>query len=244
MGRPVRDLTGQQFGYLTVLERDTSAPMGAGKSAYWLCKCKCGNICSIRTDKLTKEITKSCGCYSKEVRTQLFLDDLTGQQFGHLIVLERDTTKPMGKGKFAYWKCKCDCGNIHSVRGDHLRNKTTQSCGCLNSLGEEVINKILSENHIDYTTQYEFSDLRGESAPLRFDFAIFQNGQLSCLIEYQGDQHYRKWGNEPIENFERRLDYDQRKIDYCNIHDIKLILIPYTNFNKLNIQYLNEVMGL
>lgn len=53
--------------------------------------------------------------------------DLTGQDFGHLKVLSRDKSI---KRNEAFWTCKCDCGNVVSVRGSYLRNGTTKSCGC------------------------------------------------------------------------------------------------------------------
>ncbi len=34
MGRPIVDLTGQQFNRLTVIGRDMTKPIGTGKSAY------------------------------------------------------------------------------------------------------------------------------------------------------------------------------------------------------------------
>lgn len=209
MGRPVINLVGQTFGRLTVLSRDTSKPSGTGKSAYWLCKCDCGTIVSVRSDKLQKGIIQSCGCLARDVHSKLFLKDLTGQIFGKLTVLERDSSKPMGKACFAYWKCQCACGNIVSVRGDHLRNGTTKSCGCINSNGELVISTLLQQHNINYTTQYSFKDLKGDYNQLRFDFAIFHaDGTLSHLIEYQGKQHYFPWGNESEERFQKRLDYD------------------------------------
>ena len=55
--------------------------------------------------------------------------DLTGQRFNRLVVLERDLDKK-DKSRQAWWKCKCDCGNIVSVRGQCLRTGNTQSCGC------------------------------------------------------------------------------------------------------------------
>lgn len=239
MGRQVCDLTNKKFGKLTVISRDLSKPTGAGKSAYWICQCDCGNICSIRSDKLKNGITQSCGCYSKEIRTQIFLKDLTNQRFGKLKVLKRDLTKPQGKACFAYWICQCDCGNICSVRGDHLRNSTTQSCGCLNSKGEEKINKILKENNIFFKTQYTFNDLKKENL-LRFDFAIFKNGKLVYLIEYQGEQHYIPYHFDTQERFEKRLEYDNAKKEYCKQNHIPLIIIPYTDFDKIDIQYLNK----
>lgn len=58
------DMTGQNFGYLTVISRDLSIDhLGHEKDSYWLCKCNnCGSIKSIRGISLRKGITKSCGC--------------------------------------------------------------------------------------------------------------------------------------------------------------------------------------
>ena len=233
MGRPAIDLTGMKFDRLTVLNRDETKPSGAGKSVYWNCQCECGNIKSVRMDKLRKGEVRSCGCLSKEIRTQIFLKDLKNQDIGYLHVLERDKSKPIGKGCYAYWTCKCRCGNIVSVRGDHLRDGTTQSCGCLNSSGELLISTILQENNISYTTQYSFPDLKGDYNALRFDFAIFNEDKtLSHLIEYQGEQHYKPWGNEDLDRFCKRLEYDNKKVEYCKNNNIPLIII---SFDKQNI---------
>lgn len=242
MGRPIVDLTDQIFGRLKVLKRDNSKPQGQGKSVYWLCQCQCGNIKSVRTDKLRNGDIQSCGCLQKESRGKAILIDLTNQSFGKLIVIERDLTKPTGKNCPAYWTCKCECGNIVSVRSDHLRDGTTSSCGCINSCGEERISKILQSENIDYTTQYEFSDLKGDFNNLRFDFAIFEKEKLKCLIEFQGSQHYKKWGNETEERFQKRLEYDQKKRNYCKYHNINLIEIPYTEYNQLNWTYLKSLI--
>lgn len=230
MGRSVIDLSGKKFGRLLVIERDLSYPSGAGKSVYWKCKCDCGNEISVRADKLKNSITQSCGCLSKEVHSQIFLKNLSGKRFGRLVVLKRDTSKPMGKECFAYWICKCDCGNEVSVRGDHLRNNTTQSCGCLNSSGEEKISSLLQAHNIPYKIQYTFSDLRGDHNLLRFDFAILNKDEsLQCLIEFQGKQHFYPWGAESEERFKKRLEYDQKKRDYCQINNIPLFEIKYND---------------
>lgn len=58
--------------------------------------------------------------------------DLIGRKFGSLSVIERDTTV-VGR---AYWICKCDCGNIVSVRGSRLSGGITKSCGCKQHVGK------------------------------------------------------------------------------------------------------------
>ena len=52
--------------------------------------------------------------------------DLTGQRYGHLTVVERDTSR---KGA-TYWFCRCDCGNVKSIRAGDLRSGKTVSCQC------------------------------------------------------------------------------------------------------------------
>jgi len=53
--------------------------------------------------------------------------DLTGKIYGRFKVIEY-----IGKmcGRTA-WKCKCSCGNIRNITGDHLRRGHSKSCGCL-----------------------------------------------------------------------------------------------------------------
>ena len=53
--------------------------------------------------------------------------DLTGQRFGRLTVVACVGTDGHGN---AVWECKCDCGNVTSVRSQNLRNGATRSCGC------------------------------------------------------------------------------------------------------------------
>lgn len=60
------DITGQQFGRLTVL-----AYAGARNGRrYWLCRCKCGNGSQVHTKNLRNGNTKSCGCLNVEKITQ------------------------------------------------------------------------------------------------------------------------------------------------------------------------------
>lgn len=57
--------------------------------------------------------------------------DLTGQQFGELIVLERDfeIQKLHPNERQAWWKCKCNvCGNEKSLRASVI--KKSKTCGC------------------------------------------------------------------------------------------------------------------
>jgi hypothetical protein len=53
--------------------------------------------------------------------------DETGKIYGRLTVIERAGSTRFGA---ALWLCGCQCGNKCIVRGSHLRNNRTRSCGC------------------------------------------------------------------------------------------------------------------
>jgi len=67
----IKDLTGQTFGRLTVMERgpDYITPKGK-KRVRWICKCSCGNPAPVLVGRgsLTTGHTKSCGCIVEENR--------------------------------------------------------------------------------------------------------------------------------------------------------------------------------
>lgn len=58
-GHKARDLVGQKFNRLTVIERALNTKSG---NAQWKCLCECGNTTVVQSYKLRKGITKSCGC--------------------------------------------------------------------------------------------------------------------------------------------------------------------------------------
>lgn len=57
-----RDLRGQRFGRLTVLEFVPTE----GYRSYWKCMCDCGNIITVAGKRLGNGHTQSCGCLRKE----------------------------------------------------------------------------------------------------------------------------------------------------------------------------------
>lgn len=61
------DLTGQQFGRLTVLYRLPNHVTPSGqKKVMWRCKCTCGNECDEYSEQLKKSLVLSCGCIARE----------------------------------------------------------------------------------------------------------------------------------------------------------------------------------
>ena len=111
MANHLIDLTGQRFGKLVVLERDTSKK---AKPTFWICKCDCGNLCSISMNHLRSGQTESCGCLNQI--------DITCNRYGRWVVQERV------KGRL--WRCKCDCGTIKVLPQNTLIRGLSKSCGC------------------------------------------------------------------------------------------------------------------
>lgn len=71
--------------------------------------------------------------------------DITGQRFGKLEVLEYSHSD---KYYASYWKCRCDCGRIVTVRGASMTSGITQSCGCyqIEKAKERASKVLLKEN--------------------------------------------------------------------------------------------------
>jgi uncharacterized protein with PIN domain len=105
---------------------------------------------------------------------------------------------------------------------------------CASSKGEKRVRKYLKYNNIIFEEQYKFTDCKGIKRVLPFDFAIFNNGKLLFLIEYQGKHHYesiKRFGGE--ENFKKTKYNDNIKYNYCLLNNIPLIYIPYWEFNNI-----------
>ena len=161
MGRPAINLTNQKFGKLTVIKRTENAKDG---HARWLCQCDCGNTIIVNSNVLKKGHTLSCGCWRREaasLKAKQSYKDLINQKFGKLTVKEFLGSNNKGA---ILWRCECDCGNKNFITtSHHLISGNTKSCGCLISIGEANIIKILINNNIEFIPQKIFK----QSALLR-----------------------------------------------------------------------------
>lgn len=127
-------------------------------------------------------------------------------------------------------KIICSIHNIfEQTLGSHIQGKS--GCPkCNHSYGEKFIEKFLVENNINFTTQHKFEDCRYKN-PLSFDFYL---PKYNLCIEYNGIQHYQptKWFG--VDKFESQVRNDKIKKDYCNDNNIKLLIIPYIEFSRIN----------
>ena len=232
---------------LTVIEEaEPHITAGGNKQVQWKCKCDCGKEIIVKGSSLRNGNTKSCGCLHSELLSKRNAEKSSvkvGNVYGKLTVIkDLGMRKQQSRDKNERWSlCQCSCGSEPiEVRNNELQNGWKKSCGCLSSYGELIIKKILEENNINYIREYHFDDLKNKETnkPYRFDFAIFQNNQLSFLIEFDGRQHYTgpeaKWSKSiSLEEIQKR---DKIKNEYCKKHNIILKRIPYFQFNQINLE--------
>lgn len=123
------------------------------------------------------------------------------------------------------------CGNEFTKTPTHFKG----GCGCpycftgRKSKGEAAIKKVLKEHNINFITEKTFPDLV-DDATLKFDFYI---EDMNLLIEYDGIQHYEDTWHDP-EKFRLTQKHDNMKNEYCKLHNIELIRIPYWDYSNIS----------
>lgn len=137
-----KDLRGQKFGRLTVVDRVEKPEGLKGTQAYWLCKCDCGEESVVRGTNLVSGSTQSCGCLNAEAVSKMKTKDLTGRVFGQLKAV-RATARRSNNGDII-WECECGCGKTAFVNSSSLVERNTLSCGHLYTDGEDFGTRVVS----------------------------------------------------------------------------------------------------
>lgn len=116
----------------------------------------------------------------------------------------------------------------------HFKESQVPCRYCNVTSGELKISKFLDSKNIEYITQKTFEGCRYKKL-LKFDFYLPNN---NTCIEYDGQQHF-----EPVNfsgtddggllDFLKTQKRDGIKNKYCNTHDIKLIRIPYWDYDDI-----------
>ena len=131
-----------------------------------------------------------------------------------------------------------ECGHTFKMSPDKFL-QGHRCTKCCETKGEAQVRKILTKLKLDFATQYRFDDCRGKKYPLPFDFAVFKNEKLEYLIEYDGEQHFKPVNFNGIDDKKAKELYDINKTrddiknNYCKDNNIKLIRIPYTEYDNI-----------
>lgn len=132
--------------------------------------------------------------------------------------------------------CKKHGDFLVNVR-DHIDGVGCNKCNT--SKGEISIENYLIRNKIEYKTQYKFEDCKNINM-LSFDFAIFRNENILCLVEFQGEQHYHpvNFKSQTVESAKLKYEQitlrDKIKAEYCEKNNIPLLAICYKNLKSVD----------
>lgn len=124
------------------------------------------------------------------------------------------------------------------IHGDFMQiaNAHLSGCGCplcKQSHGEERVRLYLEKEGVKYIPQYKIANesILCKNKYIYVDFFI---PDKNVIIEFQGEQHYKPTGFvNSKETFESQQYRDESVKFFCKNHGIKLIEIPYTEFDKI-----------
>ena len=144
---PRDNLIGQKFNKLTVIEFSHVYNYGT----YWICRCECGTITKPILGKCLKNGTnKTCGKTLCKTSTK----NIVGKKFGKLTVIKFAYTK----GNYAYWTCRCECGEVVDKCGTRIR-QGLKACG--NNLCSGMI-KDISGQKFGKLTVLRYEKVKGK----------------------------------------------------------------------------------
>lgn len=136
-------------------------------------------------------------------------------------------------------------GFFPQTPNSHLHGEGCPKCKFF-SKGEDRIKEYLTNNNFNYIEEHRLCGCKYKYR-LPFDFAIFENEEktkLKCLIEYDGEQHFapiKHFGGE--KTFMLTQTKDNIKNEYCKNNNIKLIRIPYWDFDNIDIILNKELLN-
>jgi very-short-patch-repair endonuclease len=190
-------------------------------------------ICNIHgtfSQKISEHINSIYGCKkcyydSLKINTDLFISK---SKYIHNDLYDYSSTKYADYNTKVNINCRKH-GEFYQLPNHHLKGSGCPVCR--SSKGELKIMKYLKDNNINYIQNKRFNDCKFKKE-LPFDFYLID---FNMCIEYDGEMHFKE-----IENFggkTKLLDYqrnDKIKNEYCEINNIKLLRIKYTDFDKID----------
>lgn len=172
-----KDLRGQRFGRLTVMEECGRA----GGGVVWRCKCDCGNCVDVRANHLQRGATVSCGCYNKEIITR------HGQAKTRLHHI---------------WACMLDrCTNPNAQEADRYIDRGIKVCeewmvfenfcewAIANGFKEDAKRGDCTLDRINNDGDYEPSncqwvDMKAQGRNRRNNRLLTLDGETHCVVEW------------------------------------------------------------
>jgi len=126
---------------------------------------------------------------------------------------------------------------ICKLHGEFWQNANSHLIGvgcpiCKLSKGEMKIAKYLKLKHFHFIREYSFENcISPYDNLLRFDFYL---PDYNICIEYDGQFHFHKFNHITETQFNKVCQYDRIKDKFCELNKIKLIRIPYTEYDIID----------
>jgi len=165
------------------------------------------------------------------------------QGYMNLIMIEY-----RGSREKSLYKCS-DCHKLnekyhHKVMG----GSKCDFCRKSNNIwADDLYFNLINEFKLEVEREVTFEDLKSginQNYSLRFDFGVYHKNKLICLIEFDGEQHYKPiefFGGES--SFENQKSNDNTKNEYCENMNIPLIRVRqrnYARYRNYNLQILKN----
>lgn len=201
---------------------------------------ECGHEFLMRPQSFVSSRNRCPQCFGKNKKTTTQYKeevyDLVGDDYK--ILGKYETSKTLIETKHDIE----ECGYIWGVSPNNFLRRS-RCPKCSSSLGEKIIADFLSLNSVNYIHDKTYSPECKDKKALRFDFQIFENNTLLCMVEYDGRQHFAGWDGKEgsLKDIQRR---DQIKNQYCKDNNIPLIRISYKQFDSIETILEKELTAL
>lgn len=139
--------------------------------------------------------------------------DITGQKFGKLFVVKRCGS---ANGQ-ALWLCRCDCGNMSTVRGYQLRHGLIYTCGkCEKNHGKITHGMTVEKEARIYRTWINMKDRCGN--PKYIGYHNYGGRGITVCPEWVGKggfERFYEWAMENGYNDALTIDRIDGEKGYC-----------------------------
>ena len=210
----VQDLTGDEYIFLT--------PYINSSTYIYYYHRDCGKVSKIVPNSFLRG-TRCIYCYGNPTLTnQEFKKRVNKLSYGQIYVDDKSTYV----NTFTLVKLHCkNCNRYWYVTPSNFYdNPRCKYCNSLTS-GERAIKYYLEKHEIEHIIPYAIK-IENERVPYRLDFYL---PKLKVAIEYNGLQHYKPidyFGG--IRQYKKQIEHDKKKGEWCKNHNVKLLIIPYT----------------
>lgn len=179
----MKDLVGESFDLLTVIEYSHKEQAKRGYRHYWKCKCECGNIVIRRADSLKGKGVKSCGCYREKIlKEHNFKINNPKKTHGKT---NTRLYKIYSKIKERCYYEKYPEYNLYGGRGIKMCEEwKTDFMSFYNWSINNGYNDKLSIDRIDFNGNYEPDNCRWADNILQAN-----NKRNNIVLEYNGEKH-------------------------------------------------------